>query len=98
MAAEEQSDQMASDMEVCMKQRCVIEFLHEEKKAPVDIYRPLLDVYEGQTVDVSSVRWWMVCFSSGNSNNGYLCWCRLLVVQHAGCCLSLVKMRNYVTI
>ena len=31
MAAEGQSDKMVSDMEVCMKQRCVIEFLHAEK-------------------------------------------------------------------
>jgi hypothetical protein len=31
MAAEGQSDKMASDMEVRMKQRCVTEFLHAEK-------------------------------------------------------------------
>ena len=31
MAAEEQSDKMAADVEVCMKQRCVNEFLHKEK-------------------------------------------------------------------
>ena len=33
-----QSDKMVSDMEVCMKQRCVIEFLHVEKMAPIDIH------------------------------------------------------------
>jgi len=32
MAAEGQSDRMASDMEASMKQRCVTEFLHTEKK------------------------------------------------------------------
>ena len=32
MAAEEQSDKMASDMEVNMEQMCVIELLHVEKK------------------------------------------------------------------
>ena len=32
-----QSDRMASDMEVHMKQRCVIEFLYVEKIAPIDI-------------------------------------------------------------
>jgi len=32
MAAEGQSDKMASDTAVCMKQTCVIEFLHAEKK------------------------------------------------------------------
>ena len=31
MAAERHSDRMASDMEVCMKQRCAIEFLHVGK-------------------------------------------------------------------
>ena len=36
MAAEGQSDKMASDMEVCLKQRCGIEFLHAEKKASTD--------------------------------------------------------------
>ena len=38
MAAEGQSDKMASDMEVQMKQRGVAEFLHVEKMAPTDIH------------------------------------------------------------
>ena len=38
MAIEEQSDKIVSDMEVCMKQRYVTEFLHAEKKAPSDIH------------------------------------------------------------
>jgi len=38
MAAEGQSDEMVSDMEECMKQRCGIPFFHEEKVAPTDIY------------------------------------------------------------
>jgi hypothetical protein len=38
MAAEEQSRKMASHMEVCMKQRCVTEFLHAEENAPIDIH------------------------------------------------------------
>ena len=33
-----QSDQMVSDVEVLMKQRCVTEFLHAEKMAPTDIH------------------------------------------------------------
>jgi allantoicase len=45
-----------SDMEVRMKQRCVTEFLPAEKIAPNDIHRRLLNVYEDQTVDVSTVR------------------------------------------
>ena len=38
MAAEGQSDKMASDMEVCVKQMGVTEFLYEEKTAPTDIH------------------------------------------------------------
>ena len=41
--AEGQSDRLASDMEVRMKQRCVTEFLHAEKIAPNDIHRRLLN-------------------------------------------------------
>jgi hypothetical protein len=50
MTAEEQSDKMVTDMEVCMKQRCVTEFLHAEKIAPTDIYQRLLNVYGDKTV------------------------------------------------
>jgi len=38
MAAEGQSDLMASEMDVRMKQRCVIEFLHVEEMPPIDIW------------------------------------------------------------
>ena len=38
MAAEGQSDTMASDMEVHMKQRCGTEFLREEKMATINIH------------------------------------------------------------
>ena len=55
MAAEGQSDTMASDMEVCMKQRCVTEFLHAEKMAPTDIHLCLLNIYGDQRVDVSTM-------------------------------------------
>jgi len=37
MAAEGQSGRMTSDMEVCLKQRCVTEYLYVEKMAPIDI-------------------------------------------------------------
>ena len=52
-------------MEVRMKQRRVIEFLHAEKIAPNDIHRRLLNVYGDQTVDVSTGGGW---FSSGDSD------------------------------
>jgi len=38
MAAEGQSDKMASDMGMHMKQWCVTEFLHAERIAPIDIH------------------------------------------------------------
>ena len=37
MAAEGQSDKMMSDMEVSMKQRCVIELKKKKKMAPINI-------------------------------------------------------------
>jgi hypothetical protein len=55
MTAEAQSDKKASNMEVRMKQRCIIEFLNPEKIAPNDIHRRLPNAYGGQTVDVSKV-------------------------------------------
>jgi len=67
MDVEEQSDKMASDLEVWMKQRRSIKFLHAEKMAPTDIYRCLLKVYGEQTVYVSTLRRWEVHFCSGNS-------------------------------
>jgi len=63
-----QSNKMASDMEVQMNKRCIIEFLHVEKFAPNDIHRRLLNVYGHQVVDVSTVRQWVACFSSGDSD------------------------------
>ena len=57
-------------MEVHMKQRCVTEFLRMEKNALLDIHRHLLNVYEDQPVDVSTVRWWVELFSSSNSYSG----------------------------
>ena len=68
MAAERQSDRMASGMEVWMKQRCVIEFLCAEKMAPTDIHQHLLNIYGDQLMDVSTVTQSVVGFSSGNSH------------------------------
>ena len=52
-----------------MKQRCVSEFPHVEKMAHIDSHQHLLNVSGNQTVDVSTVRQWVVCFSSGDSNS-----------------------------
>jgi len=68
MAAEGQSDKMTSNVEVCIKQRCGIEFLHAENIALTDIYGQLLNISGDQTVDVSTVNWWVVHFSSGNND------------------------------
>jgi len=59
---------MASVMEVLMKQRYGTEFLHEEKMASTDIHRCLLNVYGVQTVEVSTVRQFVVNFSSSNND------------------------------
>ena len=87
MAAEGQSEKMASVIEVLMKQRCGIEFLHTEKTAPTDIHQHLQNSYADQTVDVSTVRQWVMHFSSGDSvvkDKPFSGWpCRFLQVQHA---------------
>ena len=57
MAAEKQLDRVASNMEVCLKQRCGTEFFHAEKMALTDIHWRLLNIYGDQTVDASTVRW-----------------------------------------
>jgi len=68
MAAEGQSDQMVSDVEVHMRQRGITEFLHVEKIVPTDIHDCLLNVYGDQTADVSTERHKVMCFSSGDSD------------------------------
>ena len=56
MAVEGQSDKMVPDMEV--------HIVHAEKMAPTDIPQCFLDVRGDQTVDVSTGRQWVVCFSN----------------------------------
>jgi len=65
MATEGLSDKLTTNMEVHMKQRCVTEFLHAERNAPMDIHQRLLKVYGDQTVVVSTVRVWVVHSGSG---------------------------------
>ena len=65
IAADRQSGKMASDMkaEVChWIPAC------RKKFAPVNIHWCLLSIYGDQKVAVSMVRWWIVYFSSGDSN------------------------------
>jgi len=67
MAADRQSD-----TEVYMKQRCGMEFLRVEKTAPMDIHQHLPNVSGDQRVDMSTVRCWVVHFSSGDSGSPQL--------------------------
>ena len=85
---------MVCDMEVCMKQKCVTEFLDVENMAPIDIHWCLLNVYGNQQVVVSTVRQWVVRFSSIMVTLDHLLWCRFLQMQHAGSYLLLVKMHS----
>ena len=55
MAAEGQSDRTVPDVEVSMKRRCAIPFLHTGEMAPIDNQQHLLNVCGDQTVDVSTV-------------------------------------------
>ena len=68
MTTVEQSDKLASDMEMRMKQKSATKFIHEEKFALNEIPRHLLNVYGDQTMDVSTVRRWVARFVSGDSD------------------------------
>ena len=37
---------------------------------PIDIHQYLLNVYGDQTVDVGTMMWWVMHFSSGGSDSG----------------------------
>lgn len=52
MAMEGQPDKMEPDKEVQLSQRVIIEFLHVEKTASIDIHQYLLSIYGNWTVDV----------------------------------------------
>ena len=68
MAAEGQSDTMASGMEVHMKQMCVSDFLRRLKMALTDIHWCLLNTKGKWRVNVSIVRWQVAHFSSSNNS------------------------------
>ena len=46
-----------------------MEFLHTEEVVPIGIHQCLVNVYGDQTVDVSTVRWWVARFSSSKSRS-----------------------------
>ena len=70
----------------------------QKKNAPSDIHWHLLNICGDQTVDLSTVRWWVVRFSSDDSDvKDKPCSAqplRFLSAQLAYSCSSLVKMHN----
>ena len=58
---------MVSDLEVHMKHRYVAEFMWK-KIVSTDIHRRLLSISGDRTVDVSTVRQWVVRFNSGDGD------------------------------
>ena len=61
--------------------------------ASIAIHSYLLNVYGDQPVDVSTVKGWVICFSSGNSNNRSLSLIQILD-KHAGSCSLLAKTKQ----
>ena len=55
-------------MDVRQKQRCAIEFLSAIEEQSIDIHKCLVNVYGGETGDVSSVRRWVGRFRSGDTD------------------------------
>ena len=45
------------------------QFLWSKKVTPIDIHWCLLNVYGDQTVDVSTIKWLVMCFSSSSSDS-----------------------------
>lgn len=75
---------MSSDMEMSMNQRDIAEFLCAEKMTPIDIHWHLLNVDGHQTMDVGTTRWYVVCFSSTDSDSESPSLCRFLLALHTG--------------
>ena len=85
-----QIERMVSNMQVHTRQRCVTEFILMENTAPIDIQQHLLNVSRDQTVNVSTVRWWVLRFSNGN--NGSLL--PVQVVTRTACRLLFIAGKN----
>ena len=69
-----------------------------KKVAPTDIHWRLLNVYGDQTVDVSTVRQWVVRFNSGDTDMKHKpcsCWlCRYLQAWHEVSYSAVVKIHS----
>ena len=83
--------------------KCGIEFLHNEKIALTDIHQHLLNVCRDQTVDVGTVRWWVVCFSGGDNDSASplpvqiftSTACRLLFIAGKKCIAKNIVVDNF---
>jgi len=77
----------------CVWSRSVLSNSSMQKKTtPIDIHWCLLNVCEDQTMNDSTVRLCVVCFSSGDSNSRSPLWSS--ETWHAGSCSVLSKMYN----
>ena len=76
MAAEGQSDRMAGDMEVQMRQRYVTEFLLVETVALTDIHSCLVSIYGGHTVNVGALKSGRCVSAVVTLAVGHFHWCR----------------------
>ena len=78
MAAEGQSDKMASDTEVWMEHWHVTELLHVEQMAPTDIHQRLLNFYGDPTVYASVVRCGWCASAVATATMDHIHWCKFL--------------------
>ena len=83
-AAEGQSDRMASDMEVHMKQKCVTEFLHMEKMAYLStlakcLWRPNCGCERSEAVGGAFQQWWQQDWDTSTGAGCYECGMQALV-------------------
>ena len=85
MAEEGQSDTTVSDVEEHMKQRYATKLLHVKKMVPTGIHQCLQIICGDQTVNASTVRWWVMHFSSTGAD---------FWAQHTCSCLLLGKMHS----
>jgi hypothetical protein len=58
---------MEGDIDVCLKQQCVIKFLNGEHIAPIELHQHLKNFYGEQRVDISTVRHWVRCVCDAGS-------------------------------
>ena len=91
----------------CLTWKCVwskdvpLNSLVQTKLLPLTSVELLLDFYGDQTVDVSAVRRWVVCFSSGDSNmkdkpcSGHPC--TAVTSQNQECLDQIVCMNQWIT-